>query len=182
MNEEDIVRCQQAIELANSDQKQPAYGQFCALYNRNTDDTTILSWIAYTTPYHDEAQRAIATIARLEPAHPRLQFLRRYVGRRQQRAIVAPDIIGPVLTCPYCHHTGPVRVTHKIAVGGWIWFASFFLLFLTCMVALVPIAQAASVGDAGVVFLVIGIIGLFAIRKRAYICGACSAALGDIAH
>jgi hypothetical protein len=157
MNAEDTALCQQAIELANSGQKQAAYEQFCMLHNKgNTEDTTVLSWIAYTTPSLDDAHRAIATIARLEPDHPRLDYLRNYVSRRQQRGVYAPlGRMGPVLQCPYCHYTGPVRVAQKVSVGGWI----FLVLFLS--------------------FFLIGLLGLL-FTKNYYVCSSCGIALGDV--
>ena len=86
MSPEDVALCQQAIELANSGQKQAAYEQFCAICSHgNTEDVTLLYWIAVTTPSPEEALRAIDTIARIEPSHPRLQELQAYVDRKRQR-------------------------------------------------------------------------------------------------
>jgi hypothetical protein len=86
MNPEDVALCQQAIALANSGETQAAYEQFCAIHNRgNTEDVTLLYWIAFTTPSPVEAQRAIDTIARLEPDHPKLQALQPYVDRKEER-------------------------------------------------------------------------------------------------
>ncbi len=180
MNREDMARCQQAIDLANSGQKQLAYGQFSALYNHgNTEDITLLYWIAYTTPAIEEAQRALATIAYLEPDHPKLQELREYVGRKQLRFVHPPARLGPSLQCPYCRYAGPVRIAQKISVAGWIWFSAFFLLFLCCWLALVPSTQVTTMGCVGFFFLLLGIIGLF-IKKRSYACSSCGIALGDI--
>jgi len=65
MSPEDVALCQQAIELANSGQKQAAYEQFCSIHaHGNSDDVTLLYWIAFTTPSLEEAQRATDTIAR----------------------------------------------------------------------------------------------------------------------
>ncbi len=86
MSPEDVALCQEAIELANSGQKQAAYEQFCSLHNHgNSEDVTLLYWIAFTTPSLEEAQRAIDTIARIEPDHPKLQALRAYVDRKEER-------------------------------------------------------------------------------------------------
>ena len=152
MSPEDTALCQQAIDLYNAGQKQQAYEQFCAIYNRgNPEDVTLLFWLAYTTPQLDEAQRSMETIAHLEPDHPKLPELRERVSRKQQRLIMRtfpPDRYGPVMSCPYCHRTGPARIAKKISIGGWIWFASFFLLFLCFMMALVPVSELQSMGDA----------------------------------
>ncbi len=159
MNDEEIARCQKAIELAESGQKHTAYREFCALYNQgNAGDTTLLSWIAYTTTSFEEAQRAIVDIARLEPEHPRLDYLCRYVSRRQQRGDYAQPIgrMGPMLQCPYCHYLGPARIAQKISTGGWIFFVVFLCIFF-------PICW----------------IG-FLIKKDYYACGSCGIALGDI--
>ena len=182
MNTEDTARCQQAIDLANSGMKQLAYEQFCALHQHgNTENVTLLYWIAYTTPSLEEAQRTIVSIARLEPDHPKLQELQEYVDRMQQKVIFVPppEWAGPVMTCPYCHHTGPSRITRKISVGGWIWFSIFFLLFLCCMFALVPTSRTSAMGCIGFFLLLVGLIGLF-MKKRSYTCGNCGITLGAI--
>jgi len=90
MSPQDVALCQQAIELANSGQTQAAYKQFCMLYSHgNSEDVTLLYWIAATTPSLKEAQRAMYTIARIEPTHPELSALRAYLARqeRHRRAI-----------------------------------------------------------------------------------------------
>lgn len=175
MNTEDTAQCQHAIKLANSGQKQMAYQLFCALYPRNAESVTLLYWLAYTTPSREEAQRTIASIARLEPEHPKLQELRAYVDRMEP----PPEWDGPVMTCPYCHHIGPSRVTQKVSIGGWIWFSVFFLLFLGCMFTLVPASQGPAMGCMGFFLLLVGLIGLFT-KKRSYACGKCGITLGAI--
>ncbi len=152
MNSDDIARCQQAIALANSGQRHLAYEQFCALYNRgNAQDVTLLYWIAATTPVWGEAQSAIETIARLEPNHPRLQELQAYVNRTRYEAR-----IGPVMTCPYCHYTGPARIGQKIATAGWVFFGVVLILFF-------PLCW----------------IGLL-MKNNYYACGRCGIALGNV--
>ena len=177
MNEDDIAQCQRAIQLAESGQKQMAYTQFCALLSHdNADNTTLLSWIAYTTPSLDEAQRAIATIARLEPDHPRLQFLRSYVSRKQQRAGVQ---VGTTLQCPSCHHVGSARVVQKVSAVGWIWFSVSFLLFLYFLFITASYMQVVSMVEEALFLLVFSAIGLF-FRKRLYVCTSCGSAIGDV--
>lgn len=182
MSPEDTVRCQQAIDLAKLGQKQRAYEQFCALHARYPQNSTLLYWIAFTTPYREEAQRTIADIASIEPAHPRLSELQQYVERMQPGIVQLSGYTGPSLRCPYCHHIGPVRITRKIATGGWIWFAAFFLVFFGIMSAVVPIAELHTVECMAFFFLLVGIIGLFLIKKRVYHCGQCGVTFGDAAH
>ncbi len=149
MNTEDTVRCQHAIKLANSGQKQMAYQLFCALYPRNAKEVTLLYWLAYTTPSPEEAQRAIATIARIEPDHPKLQALQQHV---QSTVYIAPGGVGPVLQCPYCHHVGPVRVAQKISTGGWICFGVLLFAFLPlCWIGLLIKRDQYACGMCGIV-------------------------------
>ena len=132
MNPEDVARCQQAIDLANSGKKQEAYEIFCSLHNHgNTEDVTLLYWLAFTTPSLEEAQRAIDDIARLEPDHPKLQALRNYlVKKRTQQEehkkqvltqVVEPE---PIVECIHCHGRAPSLRKRKVSTGGWVLFAS----------------------------------------------------------
>src|SRR5258708_432331 len=85
MNEEDAALCLQAIELANAGKKQAAYKQFSRLYSRgNTEDVTLLFWLAHTTPSLAEANRTMEKIERLEPDHPKLPEVRGYVAKKMQ--------------------------------------------------------------------------------------------------
>lgn len=150
MSPEDVVLCQQAIEVANSGQKQTAYEQFCSIRDHgNPEDVTLLYWIAFTTPSLEEAQRAIDTIVRIEPSHPRLQELQAYVDRKRQRQdqkqhqqqqqvqkqqqqfVYAPPGggFGAVLQCPYCHNVGPARIESKVSTGGWVVLVILLLVF-----------------------------------------------------
>jgi hypothetical protein len=156
MNQADTARCQQAIELANSGQKPLAYQIFCDLYNTNPQDTTLLTWIAFTTPRIDEAQRAIADIARLEPDHPNLGMLQSRVSAMRHR--LSTQYYEPVMTCPYCHYTGTRRFSQKISTGGWVTFVVLLLVFF-------PICW----------------IGLL-MKENQYVCGRCGMVLGDIAY
>lgn len=140
MSPEDVALCQQAIELANSGQKQAAYEQFCSIHNRsNPDDVTLLYWIAFTTPSLEEAQRATDTIARIEPDHPKLPALRAYVDRKEERehqqqkeeqekqaaSYVVRQV--PIIECPYCHGRAPAIIKSKVSTGGWVLFAILLL-------------------------------------------------------
>jgi hypothetical protein len=128
MDAEDTMLCQQAIDLYNAGQKPEAYQRFSALYNKgNTEDITLLFWLAYSTPYFEEVQRTAQAITRLEPSHPKLPELRDRIVRWQQR--LTSGMIGPTLTCPYCHHTGPSHVRRKTSTGGWVCLVVLLLLF-----------------------------------------------------
>lgn len=161
MNEEEIARCQRAIAQARSGEKYPAYREFCALYTGNEGDTTLLSWIAFTTPSVEEADRAIADLARLDPEHPGLEFLRNYVSKKRMnvgQVALSPDWLLPVMSCPYCHHTGKVRIVKKISTGGWIVFVVvLFLFFPLCWIGLL-------------------------IKTDYYACNRCGIVLGPIAY
>jgi hypothetical protein len=86
MSPEDIALFQQAIEVANDGQKQAAYEQFCIIHRHgNTEDVTLLYWLAFTTSDPQECQQAISTIAHIEPYHPKLQELRAYQNRKRLR-------------------------------------------------------------------------------------------------
>ena len=155
MNDEEIAQCQQAITLANTGQKQVAYQQFCALFNQgNKEDVTLLYWLAYTTPVWQEAYHSLGEITRLEPGHPKLQELRKYIIRKHGYAPVVN--LEPVLHCPFCRYVGPARIQQKVSVGGWIVFVllllSFFLFWL-CWIGLL-------------------------IKDDYYVCGNCGIKLG----
>lgn len=159
MNERDTARCQQAIIMANAGDKQQAYQIFCDLQRDNPEDTTVLTWIAFTTPRLDEAQRAIRDIERLEPGHPNLGMLRERVGKMRPPVQPQPRYVSSsrmVMTCPYCGYTGPDQVKSRVSTGGWITFVVVLLLFF-------PLCW----------------IGLL-IRKDYSVCGRCGITLGDI--
>jgi hypothetical protein len=139
MSPKDVALCQQAIDLANSGQKQAAYKQFCLVYHHgNTEDVTLLYWIAATTPSPVEAQIAIDTIARIEPNHPKLQALRAYLDRERPLDV----LMGPIVQCPYCHMTARTLIKRKVSTGGWVLFAGLLtgllVSFLVCSVIPVP--------------------------------------------
>lgn len=198
MSPEDIVRCQHAIDLANSGLLQQAYEQFCVLHNKNRDnaeDVTLLFWLAYTTPTLIEAQRALETIERIDPYHPRLPILRRRVDNWQQKDMLASfGKVGPVMTCQHCHHTGPTRYGRRVAIAGWIWFGVGFAVFLCLLAESISMAytvvpymlleqmrQAVSNMEGWAVFaLLLSFVGFF-FKKRTYCCGYCGIKLGDIA-
>lgn len=192
MSPEDTALCQQGIDLYNAGQKKEAYKIFGYLYdNGNDEDMTVLFWLAYTTTNIGEAELALETIERLEPDHPKLPELQRKIAKWQQREAHKPRYLEMI--CPYCDYVGPARIAKKISVGGWIWFAVFFLLFL-CFLAvslylsymLVPETLLEQVGqeisnmqNISFFFLLLSLIGLF-IKKHFYTCGYCGIKLGDM--
>jgi DNA-directed RNA polymerase subunit RPC12/RpoP len=134
MSPEDIALFQQAIEVANSGQKQAAYEQFCFIsrHEGNAEDVTLLYWLAFTTPSPLEFQRALAAIARIEPTHPKLQDLYAYQARKWQQQPVRqmPNVpIGPVLTCPFCGMRAPALIKTKVSTGGWITLVVLLIVF-----------------------------------------------------
>lgn len=187
MNDNDIARCQRAINLANAGQTEAAYKQFCRLYNQdynNQRDVTLLYWLAYTTPYASEAQRTIIAIAQIDPSHPKLQELRAYTYKKQMRHEYNPlDILSPTLQCPYCHYIGPVRVREKISTAGWIFLGVFLFIFFFCLCGLMASAviYAKSYLSAMIICFFLGLIGLF-LKKRYYACSSCGITLGDTAY
>lgn len=176
MNDADLALYQQAQAIANSGQLGPACQIFRRLHSRNPD-IEILFGIATTTPDPEEARLMIDQIKRLSPNHPMLHQLEMLHNRKIQETYV--PTVGPVLLCPYCGQRTSARIKRNISVGGWVWFAAFFLFFLACMFVPVPIAFSATEGDIGLVCLVVGIIGLFVIRKRIYLCGNCGSKIAD---
>jgi len=139
MSPEDVARCQQAIDLAESGQKQAAYEQFCALLNHgNFEDVTLLYWIAATTPSRAEAQRALDTIARLEPDHPKLQTLQTYLDRN------------PLLSAgKYSERLGATMPAQKKKSRPWLWILLGVATVLVCScVGLIVVKGATSTNTA----------------------------------
>ena len=180
MSPEDIALCQAAIDLANSGDRQMAYEQFCKLESNNPEDITVLSWIAYTTPNLEEAQRVRDTIGRLEPDHPALPALRDFVAQKEEREQQRQayqrreeekarreqeakereiEALYPTLTCPYCHYTGHSRRMTRAATAGWV---CFVILIIT------------------VVFIPICWVPLLMFRDLYLVCGRCGLELGRV--
>jgi DNA-directed RNA polymerase subunit RPC12/RpoP len=85
----------------------------------------------------------------------------------------------PALNCPYCGQRAPARIKRKISVGGWIWFAVWFVIFLCFMWAPTTAANLSNMEKSAFFCLGVGIVGLFVIRKRTYACGHCGAKITD---
>jgi DNA-directed RNA polymerase subunit RPC12/RpoP len=176
MNEADVALFHRAETLSNSGQTQAAHEMFCALQERNPMQVEVLFWIATTSADPAEAAQAIEAIRRLQPLHPRLQELGRFHNRKLRHAAAQP--IGPVIACQYCGNRVPARVKWRISVGGWVWFAAWFVVFI-CFMSILPPAQMQGMGVAGFFCLGVGIVGLFIIRKRTYLCGQCGSKITD---
>jgi hypothetical protein len=198
MSPEDVALCQQAIELANSGQKQAAYELFCSLHNHgNTDDVTLLYWIAFTTPSLAEAQRALETIARLEPSHPRLRELQAYVDRKEERERrqrqeeqekQAAFHVGrpvPIIECPHCHGRAPAVLKRKVATGGWVLFACLLTGLLVSL--FVGLVIPVPINDTAGMLAFLGLVAVFGfplcflallIQEEYQVCGFCGIKLG----
>jgi hypothetical protein len=142
MNSDDEVMFQQAMQLANSGQKDAAYNQLNAIrFRGNQNNPDLLLWIAFTTPYQTEAQQALDSVTAMAPDHPglagaRQDYMQRYqppqqqyMAPPQQYVVAAYAPLGPVLHCPYCHAHAPVLIQQRISTAGWVLFA--VLLFIT---------------------------------------------------
>src|SRR5437016_941882 len=109
MNSEDTAMFQQAMQLANSGQKDVAYAQLNAIRLRgNQNNPDLLLWIAFTTPYQAEAQQTLDSVAAMAPDHPglhaaRRDYMQRYQSPQQQQYMAPPQQyviyapLGPVL-------------------------------------------------------------------------------------
>lgn len=98
MTPEDDVLFQQAKDWYNAGRHQKAYQQFCEIHQHgNTEDTSLLCWLGYSTPNLDEAQRALADVERLKPNHPSLPKLRERVKKLQPPRTTSRMVVpGPV--------------------------------------------------------------------------------------
>ncbi len=202
MSPKDAALCQQAIELANSGQTQAAYEQFCTIHSHgNSEDITLLYWLAVTTPKLKEAQYAIDTITRLEPDHPKLHELQSYIARkeelekqrqrqeaedeRKRKEAEAYALQHPILTCPYCHAQAPAVIRSKVSTGGWVLFACLLTGLLVCLfvglIIPIPIADFAGTGTFLGCVAVIGFPLCFLallIQEKYRVCASCGIKLG----
>jgi hypothetical protein len=136
---------QQAMQMANSGQKAAAYAQLKVIQSHGNDyDPELLIWIAFTTPYPEEARQTLDTLTEIAPNHPglaaaRANYVQQQLPQPYQQQYIAPANIrlGPVLQCPYCRTQAPVRIESKISTGGWVTFAVLlFVFFPLCWVGL----------------------------------------------
>ena len=135
MSSEDVALCQEAIKLANSGQKQAAYKQFCLIHSHgNAEDVTLLYWIAATTPSPVEAQRAIDTIARIEPDHPKLPALQAYLDRKR-----------PLSEGEYPDRFSSTSLSQTKKSHTWLWIMLGIATVLVCScVSLIVVKETTS--------------------------------------
>ena len=128
MNLADTATFQQAVQLAQSGQKETAYGQFSSLarINSNYTDPDLLLWIAYATPHREEAQQALNSVATIAPNHPGLPEAR---NRHFQREAFLTPQNRPMFHCPYCHTTALPRIERKVSNGRMGSLYSSFTLY-----------------------------------------------------
>lgn len=113
MQSSDIAVFNEAVNLANSGNKATAYQRFQEIRSRSTgEDTTLLYWIAYTTPSPYECQDIISRLSQLDTGTTIYQ-LRDYYNKKWRN-------IGPLLYCPYCQRQSHTFIKSKVTVGGWI--------------------------------------------------------------
>lgn len=177
MNDEDVALFRQAEMLANSGQAIAAYEIFRALRDHNPGQIEILFWIVETTPNIVESREALDTIKHLQPHHP---LISRTEAFHNQKLQTASTPTGPVLSCPYCGRKAPARIKSKVSIGGWVWFAVFFVIFLCFLWAPTTAENMKNMVISALFFLGVGIVGMFLIPKRIYICGSCGSRIADV--
>jgi hypothetical protein len=131
MNLADTAAFQQAAQLAQSGQKEAAYSQLSSLarINSNYKDPDLLLWVAHTTPYREEAQQALNSVANIAPNHPGLPEAR---NRHLQRVAFLTLQNWPMFQCPFCHTTVLPRIERRISTAGWV----FFIILLGFMITI----------------------------------------------
>lgn len=132
MNPTDRETFQQAVQLAQSGQREAAYNRISTVsrINDNYNDPDMLLLVADTTPHQDEAQQAIDRVMSIAPGHPGLPSVR---NRHLERITVQTQQNRPLFQCPFCHTTVPPRVGRKISTTGWVVF-----ILLTCFLITIP--------------------------------------------
>jgi hypothetical protein len=85
MNQQDATLFNQAVQLAQSGQRQQAYTMFAQLAQRNENhkNVQLLFWVSYTSPDLNESHQAIQLIEKLEPNNPGLPEARSWLAGRQ---------------------------------------------------------------------------------------------------
>ncbi len=114
MNLADTSTFQQAVQLAQSGQKEAAYGQFSSLarMNSNSNDPDLLLWIAYATPHREEAQQALNSVANIAPSAmtPSVREEHENGFESTARSAPLPGIITPTLVLSSHHCAGWVTL------------------------------------------------------------------------
>src|SRR5579859_209439 len=138
MNDDDYLLYQQAVQIANTGQRHPAYDHFCLIRSHGNEDIPLLFWIVATTPHPTEAQAVLDEIAAREPNHPSLSAARIDHERKVQQAQMAGlPAVGPMIRCPICQARTPILIKKKVSTAGWIVFtllAIFMVTILFCWI------------------------------------------------
>lgn len=79
MNELDLQKFNQAIQLAQNGQNMQAQNILAELILRYPKDANIWLWTAFTSPSQERARRAVERAAKLEPTNPNLAHARAWL-------------------------------------------------------------------------------------------------------
>jgi len=177
MNDEDYLLYQQAVAIANTGQRHPAYEHFCLIRSHGNEDIALLFWIVATTPHPTEAQIVLDEIALREPNHPSLQNARIDHERklRQVQPVGLMPPMGPVIQCPVCQSRAPILIKNKVATGGWVLLA--LLLAPGILFVLVGLLSVGPSLGIGIILGMLSLVGLL-IREEYRVCSHCGARLG----
>ena len=135
MTPEDTITYQNAIQSAQAGQTRIAYEQFCRLamnpINRQFPD--LLLWIAATTPYSEEAQRAINEVMSIAPHHPALPQAQAQLLQRQQPRLHMHFVQeAGAYSCPFCGTSvNPIIENRTSPVGRTVFF-----ILLICIITI----------------------------------------------
>lgn len=78
MNDSDLKVFKEAVQLANSGQKQKAYQLIKSIYTTNQDDSNLLMWLMVTTPDLREAGHALNLLVAHDPHNPNIPGARKW--------------------------------------------------------------------------------------------------------
>jgi hypothetical protein len=133
LNPEDSATFQNAIQIVHAGQARTAYEQFCILAsnNANRNHPDLLLWIAETTPYYEEAQRAINAVSTIAPYHPGLPRARTLLARWHQPISPMPSFQVEAYRCPICGTSVQPVIMNKISPLGWTIFAILIIGIIT---------------------------------------------------
>ena len=79
----DLEKFNQAVELANSGQKEEARRRLVELMRVYPDDANILLWFAFTTPNRVQSQLALSKVRVLDPRNPSLPGAESWLAAQQ---------------------------------------------------------------------------------------------------
>jgi hypothetical protein len=84
MNNTDLKIFNQAVQLANSGQKQKAYQLIKSIDATNQDDSNLLMWLMVTTPDLREARHALNLLVARDPNNPSIPGARKWLATEKQ--------------------------------------------------------------------------------------------------